>query len=91
MQTSDLFGHTAPKADFRDIRNTRPSIAEEKARLALELHRLVKVPPKSLASASVNAVRVWRAAHESACKVLASTGSSCAQLESAINSLRGFE
>lgn len=42
---ADLFGHAEPAVAFRDIRNTRESTAEEKARLTLELNALCKTPP----------------------------------------------
>jgi hypothetical protein len=91
--SADLFGpvEQAPTAPFRDIRNTRESVAEEKARLCLELLGLCRAPPRSLNSASVNRVREWRAAHKSALKVLASKASSRGELSSAINSMRSFE
>lgn len=42
---TDLFGYAEPAAPFRDIRNTRESVAEEKARLCLELNAICKTPP----------------------------------------------
>lgn len=89
--SADLFGHTAPAPAFVDIRNQRESVAEEKARLCMELNALCKTPPRSLNSASINVVRAWRATHKQACKALASKDSSRADLQSAINSMRGFE
>lgn len=88
---SDLFGHVPVAPEFRDIRNTRESVAEEKARLCLELNALCKTPPRSLGSASINRVREWRAAHKSALRALASKDSSRAQLASAINTMRSYE
>lgn len=35
--SGDLFGHEAPAKQFRDIRNQRPSAAQEKAQLLLRL------------------------------------------------------
>jgi len=86
---TDLFGHVAEWPAFIDIRNQRESVAEEKARLCMELNALCKTPPKSLNSASINTVRAWRATHKAACRVLASKDSSRADLQSAINSMRG--
>ncbi len=88
---TDLFGHTAPSPAFVDIRNQRESVAEEKARLCMELNALCKTPPRSLNSASINQVRAWRATHKQACKALSSKDSSRTDLQSAINSMRGFE
>lgn len=42
---TDLFGHAAPTPAFVDIRNQRESVAEEKARLCMELNALCKTPP----------------------------------------------
>jgi hypothetical protein len=90
---NDLFGEVPelPRQPFVDIPNTRESVAEEKARLCLELHELCKKPPKSLNSSSVNRVREWRSAHKLALKVLASKQSSRTELLTAINSMRSFE
>lgn len=43
---SDLFGHTPASPAFVDIRNQRESVAEEKARLCMELNALCKTPPQ---------------------------------------------
>jgi hypothetical protein len=43
---TDLFGFAAPRPAFVDIRNTRPSAAEEKAQLALTLNQLCRTPPQ---------------------------------------------
>jgi hypothetical protein len=88
---SDLFGYAAERAPFVDIRNTRESVAEEKARLCHDLNTLCRVVPKSLNSASVNRVREFRAAHKMAMKVLGSKQSSRTDLLSAINSMKGFD
>lgn len=45
MSAADLFGFVAPAPEFVDIRNQRESVAEEKARLCLELNGLCKTPP----------------------------------------------
>jgi hypothetical protein len=42
---TDLFGHVAERPAFIDIRNQRESVAEEKARLCMELNALCKTPP----------------------------------------------
>jgi hypothetical protein len=44
MNQLDFIGGL-PQAPFKDIRNTRPSAAEEKAALCLQLGRLCKTPP----------------------------------------------
>lgn len=88
--SADLFGFVEERPAFIDIRNTRESVAEEKARLCLELNALVKVPPRSLGAASIQTVRLWRLELKSAQKVLASKDSSRQALQSAINSLKAF-
>lgn len=44
----DLFGPVpaAAPAPFKDIRNQCESVAEEKARLCMELNRLLQTPPQ---------------------------------------------
>jgi len=86
---SDLFGEIS-RPIFQDIKNTRPSVAEEKAALALVLNKLVKAIPKSINSASVNYVRQWREANKSALKVLNSKSSSRVELQSAISNLERY-
>lgn len=90
---SDWVGNTPPDAvrQFKDIRNTRDSVAAEKARLSLELHQLMKKPPAKVVNGSVQVVRRWQAAREAARKVAGSARSSTQDLRSAINSMRGFE
>ncbi|MBA3774658.1 MAG: hypothetical protein H0X13_19840 [Ramlibacter sp.] len=88
---TDLFGFTAAAPVFVDIRSQRESVAEKKAWLAFELNSLCKTPPRSLNSASINAVRAWRLEHKKARKVLANKRSSRTEMMSAINTMRGFE
>lgn len=87
----DLFGFAPPASEFKDIRNQKEAVAEEKAALCLELNKLCKTPPRSLGAASINSVRQWRATHASALKTLNAKDSSRQQLHAAINSLRAFE
>lgn len=42
---TDLFGYAPPRAIFKDIRNQRPSTAEEKAALCLTLGELCRKVP----------------------------------------------
>jgi len=83
----------APHSDsrpFRDIRNQRPSVAEQKAALALELGRLLTKPPASVVNGSVQKVREWQAARARAAKVAGSSRSSVPELTAAINNMRRF-
>lgn len=42
---SDLFGYTHPTPEFKDIRNQRPTVAEQKAILCKQLGELLRVAP----------------------------------------------
>ncbi|GHC72794.1 hypothetical protein GCM10007320_08910 [Pseudorhodoferax aquiterrae] len=88
---SDLFGYTPPLTPFKDIRNQRDSVAEEKAVLCARLNAMLRRAPRSIASASVQATRNWQAAHKTAKKVLEDKRASVQQLASAINSMERFE
>jgi hypothetical protein len=88
--SGDLFGHVAERAPFVDIRNQRESVAEEKARLAMELNTLCKRPPQFLSTASIQTVRQWREAHKVAMSTLKSKASSRGELLKAIDSLRSW-
>jgi hypothetical protein len=91
MSQVDIFGETPPVRPFKDIRNWRSSVAEDKAELALVLgHLLNKVPP-SVRDGSVQVVREWREAREKGAKVAASTRSSVQDLRSAISWLERFK
>jgi len=87
---ADLFGHVQPKPEFRDIRNTRPTVAEEKAALCLELSRLCRVAPKSVAQGSINTVRAFTGELSRARKVLNKKTSSANDLRGAIEGVRRF-
>lgn len=90
--SADLFGSVeTPPRVFKDIRNQRESVAEEKARLSLELHELLKRTPRFLSTASVQQVRQWKHAHTQAKKIAGAKESSRTELQTAINSMQGFE
>lgn len=88
--SADLFGHIEEQQPFVDIRNQRESVAEEKARLCMELNVMCKRAPRFLSDASVQTVRAWQYAHKSAMKTLACKDSSRQQLSTAIESLRSY-
>lgn len=87
---ADLFGHTPPRPVFKDIRNQRPSTAEEKAALCLMLGELCRKVPPSICNGDVKAVREWRAHLEQSKKVLAGKRSSIAELTNAIAQMRSY-
>ena len=87
----DLFGTPPLSAKpFRDIGNTRPSVAEEKAVLCMRLGELCKRCPASVANGSINLTRSWIAAQKQGVKIAANTRSSIHQLQSAISSMEVF-
>lgn len=79
---------TAPARPFKDIRNTRPSVAQQKAEMLLRLGDLInKIPPNVKGGGSINDVRNWRIGREAAAKVAKSTRSSTAEITSAISNM----
>ena len=84
-------GPQAEPRQFKDIRSTRPSVAEEKAAKCLELGALLKRPPAAVVNGSVNVTREWQAARAAASKVAGSSRSSVQELSAAINNMRRFE
>jgi hypothetical protein len=92
MSQLDFVGDLPPVTPrpFRDIRNTRPSAAEEKAALCLTLGGLCNRIPPSINSASIDKVREWRSARDKAAKVAASKRSSISDLTAAISSMQRF-
>jgi len=87
---SDLFGHDS-SGGFVDIRNQRPSVAEEKAALCKQLNELLRRTPKFLATASIQGVRSWKDRHKAALKVLQNKNSSRAELCASINSMSEYD
>ena len=90
MNQDDFFCQQKQAAPFMDIRNTRPTVAEEKAALAFELGRLCMKPPKSVVNGSIQATRAWVDAQKKALKLVRSPRASVQELTSAIGSMRGF-
>lgn len=91
MSTADLFGLVqAPAAPFRDIRNQRDSVAEEKAMLVLQLNELAKRVPASVNAGSTTLVRAWLAYQQRSLKVLKSMRSSRAELTTRIAQMRTY-
>lgn len=88
---TDLFGYAAPTKPFKDIRNQRDSVAEQKAELCLQLKRLVNTVPDSVRSGSIQNTRAWMARQEKAKKVLASSRSSVAELTDQIAQMRAYD
>jgi hypothetical protein len=75
---------------FRDIRNTRQSVAEEKAQLAHELGSLARKAPPGCMDWSVQRTDNFRGAVARAVKVAGAKRSTVPELTSALNNLRSF-
>lgn len=86
----DLFDYAPPAAPFKDIRNQRESVAEEKARLCQVLNDLLRRTPKPSAIGSVQQVTHYKAAHKAALKVLQSKASSRQELATAISTMESW-
>lgn len=91
MSQLDWVGNTAPDAQARVIRNTRPSSAETKAVLVLQLGELINtIPPRIKAGGTVDSVRAWKKTREAAAKVAGNSRSSEQELTSAIKNMGGY-
>lgn len=91
MTQLDFIGGLPAPKPFKDIRNTRPGIADEKATLLLQLGRLIRTVPASVRSGSVDITRKWRAAQEKGIAVAKNTRASISDMTAAIANLRRFE
>lgn len=91
MNQLDFIGGLPPPPAFKDIRNTRPSVAEEKARQRLELLALCRTPPESVRNGSVNLTRAWVAAQKKGKALAANSRASVVDLGLAIKAMQAFE
>lgn len=89
-QQLDWIGGGTVAKRFRDIGNQRPSTAERKAELCMEIKQLALKVPRSVTTGSVQTARQWRAAQERAMKVAGSSRSSVIELELAVKELEVF-
>lgn len=89
---TDWVSETPPQQakPFKDIRNTRPTVAEEKAQLLMQLGALIRTCPACVRDGSVNTVRAWRKTRDEAAKVAANSRSSSQQIRTAINSMARY-
>jgi hypothetical protein len=77
-------GGVAPKL-FRDIRNQRESVADQKARLCLQIGALcAQIPEEIKRGGTVQRVREWKAVRDACMKVAGSHRSSVPILEHAL-------
>jgi hypothetical protein len=89
---TDLFGPVieAPTEPFKDIRNQRESVAEEKARLCQELNALLRKTPPAASISTVQKVTAYKHGHKLALKVCQSKASSRQELKTAISSMEAW-
>jgi hypothetical protein len=93
MSQHDMFGaadEPATQKPFRDIRNTRPTVAEEKAQLVMRLGLLINRAPPSINKGSINLVCAWKDARAAAAKVAANKRASVHELSAAISNMERF-
>ena len=90
MNQFDFVGDLPPPPAFKDIRATRPTVAEEKAALLLKLGPHLTKVPHSVANGSVNLTREWRRVRDAAAKVAGNKRASVHEIQSAINSFGRF-
>jgi hypothetical protein len=92
MNQIDFVGGLPPMtaAQFKDIRNTRPTVAEEKAALCLELGRLCTKPPESVANGGIELTRRWVAAQKTSLALARNSRASVVALSLAIKTMRGY-
>jgi hypothetical protein len=90
MNQLDFIGDLPPLKPFKDIRNQRPSAAEEKAALCLELGRLCHKVPPSISQGSIEKTRDWVAAQQRALKVVNSKRSSIAAITAELVNMRKY-
>lgn len=91
MRQSDWLGGGIAEPVFRDIRDARPSAAEEKAVLLLTLGGLINSVPACVHNGSVDRVRAWKQARDGAARVAKNARSSAHEIQAAINNMRRFE
>ena len=93
MKQIDLVGglpEQEPKP-FKDVKNLRPTIAEEKAELCLRIGVLCRKPPPSVAHGSIQMTREWIAAMKSAMATAKKVRASVPELTAAISSMERFK
>lgn len=90
MRQLDMVGDLPPAPEFKDIRNTRPSAAEEKAGLVWDLGRLCKTPPPGVVSGGIQLTRRWVAEQQKGLALCKNSRATVPQLTAAIAQMRAF-
>jgi len=91
VKQNDWVGDLPPPRPFKDIRSTRPSVAEEKAQLCLELGALCHAVPAAIRDGSIDKTREWITAQKAALKIAKNSRASVQELTAAINNMRRFK
>lgn len=90
MSQLDWVGGPTAAKQFKDIRNQRPSTAETKAGLLIDLGKLINKVPAHIMGAGIERTREWVAARDAAAKIAGSSRSSIPDLTRAITSMERF-
>lgn len=91
MNQVDFVGGALPaRAFLGQVKDTNDRVAEEKARLNLELGKLMNKPPHSVVNGSVQLTRRWVEARKKAEKVVKSTRQTVPELQGAVSMMKAF-
>jgi len=82
MNQVDFVGDLPPGKPFKDIRNQRDSVAEEKAVLCKLIGERCNKAPQSVVQGYVQTVRQWQEARKKAMKVAGNKRASVSELSS---------
>jgi hypothetical protein len=89
-QTDWVGGETPETRAMKPARDTRDSVADQKARLHLRLHRLCQYCPDKIRNGDVFKTREWVSRQSSAKKVAGKSRASANELQMAVTSLEGY-
>jgi len=76
---------------FKDVKNLRPTIAEEKAELCLRIGVMCRKPPASVCGGTVQATQVWVDAMKRALKVAKKSKATVPELTAVLSSMERFK
>lgn len=83
-------GETLGTRVMKPARDTRDSVADQKARLSLRLHKLCQYCPEKVRNGDVFKTRQWVMCQSSAKKVASKVRASANEMQMAITSLEGY-
>lgn len=90
MGLLDLLGHEQPRADFKDIRDTRESVAQRKAELLMRLGALIRKVPPCVLGGSIQITQQWAADQKAAAKIAGAKAASVPDIERAIATMESW-